>query len=159
MSQQYKHLMQEERDAIHRGKLEGCSVREIARRLGRPASTVSREIVRNRQDHHYDAITAQRQARRRRQGRPRKLRPGQPLWNRVVMGLYRGWSPEQIAGRMRKMSAGDSSQRVSHESIYVALYALPRGELRKALLESLRQGHSSRRPRGKGRDRRGGLAN
>jgi IS30 family transposase len=81
------------------------------------------------------------------------------LWAPVVMGLYRGWSPEQIAGRLRKMNPEDASQRVCHETIYAALYALPRGELRKALLDQLRQGHQSRRPRSQGQDRRGGLVN
>lgn len=47
--------------------------------------------------------------------------------------------------------------RVSHETIYAALYALPRGELRKALLGQMRQGHAGRRPRARGKDRRGGL--
>ena len=56
------------------------------------------------------------------------------MWQTVVLSLYRGWSPEQIAGRMRQMYPQDLSQRVSHETIYVALYALPRGELRKDLL-------------------------
>jgi len=76
----------------------------------------------------------------------------------VVRKLYRGWSPEQIAGRLRKMHADDASQRVSHETIYLALYALPRGGLRKELLAQLRQGHKSRRPRKRGQDRRGGLS-
>lgn len=72
-------------------------------------------------------------------------------------GLYRGWSPEQIAGRLRKMHPEAPAQRVSHETIYAALYALPRGELRKALLGQLRQGHAGRRPRARGKDRRGSL--
>lgn len=159
MSKKYSQLKQSERDLIHRSRLEGLSLRAIARRLGRPASSISREVARNQQGLNYDALTAQRLSQCRRPGKPRKLRPGAPLWDGVVMGLYRGWSPEQIAGRMRKMHPDDSSLRVCHETIYVALYALPRGELRQALLEQLRQGHKQRRPRSRGQDRRGGLVN
>jgi IS30 family transposase len=75
------------------------------------------------------------------------------------MDLYRGWLPEQIAGRRRTMYPEDPAQRVSHETIYLALYALPRGELRKALLAQLRQGPAARRPRSRGKDRRGGRRN
>jgi IS30 family transposase len=53
----------------------------------------------------------------------------------------------------------EPTQRVSHEAIYLALYALPRGELRSALLAQWRQGHKVRRPRRRGQDRRGGLRN
>jgi IS30 family transposase len=81
---------------------------------------------------------------------------GTELWRSVVRGLYSGWSPEPIAGRLRKAHAEDRSQRVSHETIYLALYALPRGELRKELPAQLRQGHKTRRPRARGQDRRGG---
>jgi IS30 family transposase len=159
MGKHYKQLSQDERDLIHRCRLEGLGPRAIARRLQRPPSAVSRELARNTVDSRYDALTAQRLSRQRRQGQPRKLEPGKPLWGLVVMGLFRGWSPEQIAGRLSKMHPDNPSQRVCHETIYVALYALPRGELRKALLGQLRQGRSSRRPRSHGRDRRGGLVN
>ena len=55
------------------------------------------------------------------------------------------------------MHPDEPSRRVSHETVYLALYALPRGELRKDLLGRLRQGGKARRPRGRGADRRGGL--
>lgn len=159
MGKHYKQLSQDERDTIHRSCLEGLGARAIARRLERPPSAVSRELARNTAGSHYDALQAQRLSRQRRQGQPHKLEVGKPLWESVVMGLYRGGSPEQIAGRLNKMHPDDPSQRVSHETIYLALYALPRGELRKALLGQLRQSRSSRRPRSRGQDRRGGLVN
>jgi IS30 family transposase len=159
MESQYKHLSVEERNVIHRCRLEGQSVRAIGRTLGRPPSTVAREIARNGAPAGYDAVAAERGYRRRRAPGRRKLAPGTPLWNPVVMELYRGWSPEQIAGRRRAMYPDDPAQRVSHETIYLALYALPRGELRKALLAQLRQSHATRRPRSRGQDRRGGLRN
>ena len=64
-------------------------------------------------------------------------------------------SPEQIAGRLKRMNPNDHSKQVSHETIYVALYALPKGELRQELIESLRPRKQSRRPRSGGNERRG----
>jgi IS30 family transposase len=159
MELHYKHLSMEERNAIHRGRSEGRSLRAMARDLGRSASTISREWARNGASVAYDALSAQTGYRRRRRRGHHKLAPGTPLWRSVVMDLYRGWSPEQIAGRRKTMYPDEPTQRVSHETIYLALYALPRGELRKALLAQLRQGHAARRPRGRGQDRRGGLKN
>jgi len=159
MEKSYSHLSQAERNVIHRGLLEGLSLRAMAGRLGRSVSSVAREVARNRKGVSYDAVLAQHFSRRRRQHRPHKLQPGKPLWEPVVMGLYRGWSPEQIAGRLAKVHPDDPALRVSHETIYVALYALPRGELRKALIGQLRKAHQSRRPRSRGQDRRGGLVN
>ena len=49
----------------------------------------------------------------------------------------------------------DSTQHVSHETIYTAIYAQPRGELRRQLIACLRHGHSTRMPRTRGTDRRG----
>src|SRR5512137_469485 len=158
MGTHYKHLSADERDAIHRGRLHGHSPAAIAAALGRLRSTVSRELSRNAGGAGYDAPSAHRDYRKRRQGR-RKLAPGTPLWEPVVMDLCRGWSPEQIAGRRRAMHPEEPALRVSHETVYLALYALPRGELRKALLGQLRQGRKARRPRGRGADRRGGLPN
>jgi IS30 family transposase len=73
--------------------------------------------------------------------------------------LDRKWSPEQVAGRLRLEHHEDQSQRVSHETIYQYTYAHPAGELKAALFEALRQGHQKRRPRSRGKDRRGGIRN
>ncbi len=122
-----------------------------------PASTVSRELSRNAGGAGYDAPSAQRDYHRRRRRGRRKLAPRTPLWEPVAMDLCRGWSPEQIAGRRRAMHPDEPALRVSHETVYLALYALPRGGLRKSLLGQLRQGRKALRPRGRGADRRGGL--
>lgn len=157
MGSRYRHLSASERDAIHRGQLQGLLPAAIAKELGRPRSTVSRELRRNGGAAGYDAPAAQHRYRQgRRRGR-RKLAPGTALWEPVVMGLLRGHSPEQIAGRHRLEHPDDPSRRASHETIYLALYALPRGELRRELLGGLRQGRAARRPRGRGKDRRGSL--
>ena len=89
-----------------------------------------------------------------RRGR-RKLRPDTPLFTHVAAHLREGWSPSQIAGRLHRMDANDRPGTVCHETIYGALYALPRGELRRELLAALRQGRQNRRPRSRGTDRRG----
>ena len=68
-----------------------------------------------------------------------------------------GWSPEQVAGRLRKMNPDDVASQVSHETIYCAIYALPRSELRKELIAQLRLVHKARKLLARGEDRRGHL--
>jgi len=58
-----------------------------------------------------------------------------------------GLSPEQIAGRLKRMNPDDLSKQVSHQTIYAALYARPKGERRQELIESLRQWKQNRGPR------------
>jgi IS30 family transposase len=157
MGNRYKHLSASERDAIHRWRLQGLSPAAIAGSLGRPRSTVLRELNRNGGAGVYDAPSAQRRYQQGRRRGHRKLAPGTPLWGPVVMRLLRGWSPQQIAGRRKAMHPDEPALRVSHETVYLALYALPRGELRRELLGCLRQGRQGRRPRGRGQDRRGSL--
>jgi IS30 family transposase len=162
----YEHLSYVERLSIDEGLRSGLSLRAIARRLKRAPSTVSRDIRRiGKYWPHYSAPPAFFNALYRRsesrRGR-RKLPPGSRLFEHVASQLRAGWSPLQIAGRLRRMDPDDSPGTaspgtVSHESIYTALYALPRGELRKELLSALRQGRQNRRPRSRGQDRRRGF--
>lgn len=107
----------------------------------------------------YDATLAGHQARqlRQRPRRQRTLAEHTALFKTVTTFLKQGWSPEQIAGTLKRMWPNDPSQQVSHETIYNALYVLPRGELRRELIAELRQGHSSRKPRSQGVDRRDSL--
>ena len=81
------------------------------------------------------------------------------LWQHVTTQLTQGCSPEQIAGRLRRLYPGDMSKQLSTETIYAALYVLPRGALRTELLAALRQARKTRRPRARGRDRRGQIPN
>jgi IS30 family transposase len=81
------------------------------------------------------------------------------LWSQVQKLLKQQYSPEQIAGILPRMFPDDLSMRVSHETIYTALYAMPRGELRSELLATLRQARKARRPRARGEDRRGEMPN
>jgi IS30 family transposase len=69
--------------------------------------------------------------------------------------LQSGYSPEQISGTLKLVHPTTPTLQVSHETIYTAIYAMPRGELRKEVIGWLRFGHTKRRPRARGEDRRG----
>ncbi len=160
MGKGYEHLSYAERLTISDGHRAGLSKAEIARRLNRHRSTIGRELRRPclYPAASYDPSNAYFGAvRRRSESRTgaRKLRPDTRLFDTVTSHLREGWSPLQIAGRLRRMDATDSPGTVCHETIYGALYALPRGELRRELLAALRQGRQNRRPRSRGTDRRG----
>ncbi|MBU2742719.1 MAG: IS30-like element ISCARN114 family transposase [Acidithiobacillus sp.] len=160
MARKYRQLMPDQRNQIQRGLNQGMSIRGIARQLGRSPSTISREIQRGRVEETYDAVCGREEAQRRRRKGVRKLTEGSPLTLAVTHAiLQRKWSPEQIAGRLRMDYPEDKQWHVSHETIYQFIYAHPAGELRKALIAGLRRGHSKRKPRTRGKDRRGGITN
>lgn len=140
----YTHLSAEERAVIMIEHRKGSGIRAIARLLGRSASTVSRELERNRDAgaRPYDASAAALTYRVRRQAcaRRRKLLAGNALYQHVHNRLiYWRWSPQQIAARLRQMHPDDPEKRVSHETIYAAIYAHARGGLKRAMIEALRQ--------------------
>jgi IS30 family transposase len=114
MGRSYEQLSLEERCQIARLQAEGCSLRKIAADLDRSPSTVSRELKRNRGvEVGYKPTYAQQQAKARRWVGSRLERD--PALRRTVLDrLARGWSPEQIAGRLTR-EAGH--QVISHESI------------------------------------------
>jgi len=151
MSRHYQHLNATERAMIRLLDDDGKSVREIARRIGRSASTVSRERYRGHDDdYRYCPSIAARvyQQRRRHARRPLKLKAGSALHETVRRHLlYRLWSPEQIAGRLKRMHPDNPEKQVSHETIYAAIYAHPKGSLRQEMIEMLRQQRSQRGPR------------
>lgn len=157
----YNELSLDERVEVQCRLEGGDTLRAIARSLGRAPSIVSREIRRRAATRAtYKAQTAQRHARtRRRQPRvPRKL--AEPaLWEAVQALLHACWSPQQIAGILALAFPDDANYRVSHETIYSAIYLTPRCELRKDLIACLRQGRSTRKPRTHGTDRRGQIPN
>lgn len=154
----YSELSIEERATIQVGQYQNLSQREIARMLGRSPSTISRECRRNRSlNGGYVAHIAQAQTRERRKVcRPaRKLMVGGERLELVIHLLRDRFSPEQIAGKLRLMKINFEEAYVCRETIYKAIYAMPVGELRKELVQCLRQGKSTRRPRTGGVDRRG----
>ena len=115
--------------------------------LGRAASTISRELGRGEgEDGCYSPQVARAVYEvRGRCRRPRKLIEGSRLhgWVRDRLVHFR-WSPEQIAGRLKAMEPDDPGSRVSHETIYAAIYTHPRGGLKAAMIEALRQAKPSR---------------
>ena len=138
-----------EREEISRGLCADDSIREIARRLGRAPSSVSREIARN-SGHRwcYRAHLSDRRA------WDRALRPKRchlaenPLlaWL-VAQKLRLDWSPQQISGWLEREFRGDKSMQVSHETIYRSLFIQARGVLKKELTAHLRRGRMLRRSR------------
>ena len=153
----YRQLQPEDRVTLASLKQQNYSVREIARVLGRSASTISRELHRNASDGHYGSVSAQRCCQHRRdQSRPaRKLHGDALLFGLVQYLLRQRWSPEQIALTLARIYPKGHEYRVSHETIYTCIYAQPVGELRKDLIACLRHTHNKRVPRSKGQDRRG----
>ena len=157
----YKQLNAEERATIMLMKREGSGLREIGRFLNRSPSTISNEIARDLGcQSGYVASLAGEQARRLRikPRRPLKLVEGNPLFEVVKEHLKKKWSPEQIAGTLKSMHPDQPSQRVSHETIYHTLYAMPRGELRRELIASLRWSRGKRRSKTRAPDGRGHIA-
>jgi len=135
-----------EREEISRGLAAGESLRSIGRRLGRPASTISREIARNKGANRYRAIAADDRAwRRARRPQKCKLARNPVLRGYVAARLREDWSPEQIAGTLRKRHPAGSRMRVSHETIYKSLFIQSRGVLAKELQKHLRSGRAIRR--------------
>ncbi|WP_425521307.1 IS30 family transposase, partial [Xanthomonas vasicola] len=141
MGKQYSHLSSEERAVLQIDITNGASIRSISRRLGRSVSTLSRELSRE-QGPVYVATKAAMDYRLRRQNcvRKRRLVEGGALFQSVRDDLvFQRWSPQQIAAKRKVMHPDDPTQRVSHETIYAAIYAYPRGGLKKELVEALRQ--------------------
>jgi IS30 family transposase len=183
-----RYLSFTEREDIAIWHAQGAGVRDVARRLGRSPSTVSRELRRNASTRtyrlHYKASLAQWHAERRarRPKLPKLVRderrrdyvqerlsgavrapdgkavgPPGPQWkgrNKPHRGDRRwvaGWSPEQIANRLKVDFPHDESMRISHEAIYQALYVEGRGALKRELVACLRTGRALRVPRARTR--------
>jgi IS30 family transposase len=121
----YEHLTQGERYLIDHLDKAGLSRREIGRRLGRSAGTISRELARNvpHESMGYASFIAQERAEARRRGSKSAVKMKRPELARYVkQRLVRGWSPEQISGRLEREHPRDASMRLSHEAIYQWVY-------------------------------------
>jgi IS30 family transposase len=159
MGVQYSHLNPAERVITESALLNGVSQAEIARVLGRSRSTVCREIKRAslRSKGWYLAIHGQNVYDKNRQAAGlarRKLGSDTSCeaWQHVITGLRAGRSPQQIADRTVQQDPLATvlpapPHRVSHETIYCAIYAHPRGALRSELISLLRRSHGGRRRR------------
>jgi IS30 family transposase len=172
MTKSYEHLSVGDRALIQVMVEDGFSRSAIALRLKRARSTVCRELARNgylsirpagsrgrtpvAKGYHCHAAQDRADALAQLARVAPKLVVGNLLWQRVVALLRDGLSPEQIAHTLKAMPQPIC---ISHESIYSAIYVMPRGELRAQIVALLRQSRKNRRPRSRGEDRRGLIAN
>ena len=159
----YKQLTSDDRTVIESLLSDGLSLRAVAARVGVHAYTICRERRRGRLSgsDRYFSVIGQRShdAARARAGHARRklgTDARSSLWPLVLPYLRQGWSPQQITGRLRSMPASPS---VSHETIYSAIYAMPRGALRTELVSLLRKSHAGRLPRARGTARFTGVQN
>jgi IS30 family transposase len=137
-----------EREEISRAVVAGHSMRSIAVQLGRAPSTISREIKRNGGQACYRASQAEESAwDRGRRPKTGKLAANRALARIVAGKLQRQWSPEQIAGWLKRTYPDDTSRQVSPETIYRSLFIQARGALKKELVEHLRRTRVMRRSR------------
>lgn len=144
-----RYLREEDRIHIADRLREKASIRTIARELGRVPSTISREIRRNRHPSSggYRPHAAQARADARRP-RPQvgKIGQNEHLRDFIQQHLTLRWSPEQICQALRRRFPHRVEMHVAHETIYQALYAQGRGELRRELTRALRTGRARRVP-------------
>lgn len=130
-----RYLSLDEREEIALGRAAGESVRDIARRLFRNPSTVSRELRRgaDRQGRYRARSAHARAYERASRPKPAKLVTNQRLRAMVEADLKRKYSPEQVAGRLCREFPDDPEMWVSHETVYQSLYLQSRGALRREL--------------------------
>ncbi len=145
-----RYLQLADRLVIADGLAAGLTRTAIGELIGRHKSTVSREIAARRIDGLYLPYQADAAAAVAR-SRPKesKLVTNQRLREQVEQGLDQRWSPEEISHRLVKDFPDDESMRVSHETIYQALYFQARGGLKKEVQQALRSGRICRKPQRK----------
>jgi IS30 family transposase len=151
----YLSLLERQRIATLRER--GLGVREIARRIGRAPSTVSRELLRNMKPHDknvYDADLAHARAR----DKARRERVGMLVRNPELRGLVKTkledtWSPQQIASWLRTEHPERREWHICHETIYQALYLGRKGGLSRTLTAKLRTGRPLRKRRRRASER------
>jgi IS30 family transposase len=152
-----RHLTLEDREETSRGLAAGHSLRAIAARLGRCPSTISREVENNGGRARYRAAAADRAAiQHRKRPKPCKLAMTPRLAQLVEAKLKAKWSPEQIAGWLKRTYPELAELQVSHETIYRTLYVQARGALKRELTEHLRTKRRIRRPGNGNRQRASG---
>ena len=145
----------DDREVIMLGLRASSTFSAIAVELQRSVSTISREVQANGGRRGYRAQAAQRRActRALRSNRESKLTRNPRLGAYVEEKLLLRWSPQQISRRLRVDHPSDSEMRVSHETIYLALFMQSKGLLRKELSACLRSGRARRKLHGNASDR------
>jgi len=141
-------LSNAEREEISRGLSGGQSFSQIAETIGRSASTVSREVHRNGGKDVYRANKADQRAWfQSKRSKKCSLAMNEALRLAVAAKLSLDWSPEQVAGWLKRQFRDNKSMHVSHETIYRSLFVQARGVLKKELIKHLRSRRSVRRSR------------
>jgi transposase, IS30 family len=163
MPRTYRQLVEADRFQIQFLLAQGVSQNLIAKRIGFSASSISHELSRTRAHFKHDGyFAAQGQLLHdlnRKRGGSLRRKLGQafdsPMAKAVLIDLQQGWSPEQVSGRIVQSNATSALLRptVSHETIYAAIYAQPRGALRTELVKALRNSRAGRLPRSRGKAR------
>jgi IS30 family transposase len=139
-------LTVQDREYISRGLAIGRSLRHIAGEVGRPASTISREVQRNGGRHCYLATLAEERAwRQARRPKECRLAHSPRLRHLVAWRLRQDWSPQQIAAWLKQDYADEPELHVSHETIYRTLFIQARGALKRELTTHLRSQRKIRR--------------
>ena len=137
-----------EREEISRGLAAQHSCHDIAKRIRRAPSSVSREVARNGGRVGYRAAEAEQAClRRRRRPKASKLALCPRLRAEVEARLSLRWSPQQISGFLKVEYAQDPEMQISHETIYLSLFVQSRGALRKELARHLRTRRLVRQPK------------
>ena len=141
-----RHLSLSDREEISRGLVAGRSLRSIAQGLGRPPSTISREVQRNGGAQAYRAVAAE-QCAWANAARPKiwRLASNESLREVVTQKLKVDWAPQQIAGWLRREYENQPQMQVSHETIYRSLFVQAKSTLKKELLAQLRSKRQVRR--------------
>ena len=141
-----RHLSFAEREEISRGLAAERSLRAIAERLGRSASTICREVNANGGRRRYRALVADAAARKRaRRPKVATLARCRRLRAKVEAKLAAKWSPEEISGWLARTYPNNPEMYVSHETIYLSIFVQGRGALRHELLVCLRRAGRMRR--------------
>jgi transposase, IS30 family len=161
MRPHYHHISDDDRLVIDSMLAAGATQTAVAMAIGVHRSSICRERKRGllAGSERYFGVIGQRTRVSRRNAAARsrrKLDPSgvSPYWKLVLPYLHLGWSPQQICGRLRLMA---SCLTISHETIYAAIYAMPRGCLRTELVKCLRKSHAGRLPRARGASRFTGI--
>ena len=142
-----RFLSLKERMLIFGWRVEGFSIRDIARRLGRSPSTVSRELRRNGiTSTCYNPYIAHMRAGKR-LTRPKARKCADPrLWGIIWGKLELRWSPEQMCAYLRMRFPHNQSMNPCVETIYQSIFVQAKGALRKEIASLMRQGRARRRP-------------
>lgn len=141
MGKKYIHLTPEERDEIANLHSQKTPLSQIASILKRSKSTISNEINRNSSKNGYYSQQAQQQAKKRWERSHKRIRINNPILRAYIeQKLKSGWSPEQVAGRLKQ---DNSDMSISHEAIYQYIY-----EENRVLCLYLPRRHSKRLKKG-----------